>query len=105
MRGDVWSIAGSGYASKPRPAVIVQSNESDVFDSSIVCLLTSQNYPDARTRVRILPNEENGLDRECFVMADKVLAVKKSSFGGLIGHLSVADMEQVDLALKFALGL
>ena len=26
MRGEVWTVAGSGYASKPRPAVVVQSD-------------------------------------------------------------------------------
>lgn len=26
MRGEVWTVAGPGYASKPRPAVVVQSD-------------------------------------------------------------------------------
>ena len=28
-RGDVWTVSGTGYAGKPRPAVIVQDDRFD----------------------------------------------------------------------------
>ena len=33
-RGEVWTIAGEGYAGKPRPAVIVQDDRFDATDRS-----------------------------------------------------------------------
>ena len=32
IRGEIWTVAGGVYASKPRPAVIVQD---DLFDSTL----------------------------------------------------------------------
>ncbi|MGB6767104.1 MAG: type II toxin-antitoxin system PemK/MazF family toxin, partial [Methyloceanibacter sp.] len=32
-RGEVWTIAGEGYAGKPRPAVIVQDDRFDATAS------------------------------------------------------------------------
>ena len=40
-RGEIWTLQADGYASKPRPVVIVQSDAVDRFDSVITCLLTS----------------------------------------------------------------
>lgn len=105
MRGEVWTVAGAGYASKPRPAVVVQSDETDVFESTVICLFTSDTSMEGPTRVRIEPSGENGLDRPCCVMADKVMALKKSSLGRRLGHLPDADIHRLDEALRKALSL
>ncbi len=105
MRGDIWTVAGSGYVSKPRPAVIIQSDDSDTFDSTIVCLLTSDDSSKASTRVHISPNDQNGLKKDCFVMADKIVTLKKSSLGKRLGSLEDEDMNKVDAALRVAIGI
>lgn len=105
MRGEVWTIAGSGYASKPRPAIIVQSDKITNFDSTIACLITSDSSTSGPTRVKLTPSNENGLQRECFAMADKVVAIKRSSLGKKIGILSNDDISKVDDALRAAMGL
>jgi mRNA interferase MazF len=105
MRGDIYSVAGNGYASKPRPAVIIQNDETDSFDSVIICLFTTDTSIDGPTRVSIQANKTNGLTRDCILMTDKVIAVKKSSLKTKIGTLSDKDMLRVDAALKITLGL
>ena len=105
MRGEVWTVAGAGYASKPRPAAVVQSDETDVFESTVICLFTSDTSIEGPTRVRVEPSSENGLDRSCCVMADKVMALKKSSLGRRLGHLSDVDVHRLDEALRKALSL
>ena len=105
MRGDIYSVAGSGYTSKPRPAVIVQSNETDFFDSVIICLFTTDTSIGGPTRVSMQANRTNGLTKDCILMADKVIAVKRSSLRTKIGTLSDEDMMRVDAALKITLGL
>lgn len=43
--------------------------------------------------------------RTSWVMADKILAVRKDELGSLIGKLSDADMIRVSQALRTVLGL
>ena len=105
MRGEIWSVAASGYASKPRPAVVVQNDTTDSFESTIVCLFTTDKSIAGPTRVPIQPDETNGLAKGCIVMADKVITLKKSSLHTKIGELSSADMVKVETALKITLGL
>ena len=50
-RGEIWTLQADGYASKPRPVVIVQSDAVDRFDSVITCLLTSYDSSDIVKRV------------------------------------------------------
>ena len=51
-RGEIWSVAGGVYASKPRPAVILQDDRFDGTDSVTVCPLTSIDVPAPLLRVR-----------------------------------------------------
>ena len=64
-RGEIWTLQADGYASKPRPVVIVQSDAVDRFDSVITCLLTSYDSSDIDTRVRLEQSElrDDGQDR------------------------------------------
>lgn len=48
-RGEIRTLQADGYASKPRPVVIVQSDAVDRFDSVITCLLT-HTIPPTSTR-------------------------------------------------------
>ncbi|MBW3081854.1 type II toxin-antitoxin system PemK/MazF family toxin [Bifidobacterium phasiani] len=104
-RGEIWSVAGRGYASKPRPVLVVQSDGTlPSYDSVVVCLLTSVERDDA-CRVRIEDLPETGLRRASWVMADKILAVRKDELGSRIGKLPDADMTRVSRALRTVLGL
>lgn len=105
MRGEVWTVAGSGYASKPRPAVVVQSDDVDTFDSTIVCLFTTDQSISGPMRVPLEPDGANGLAKPCSVMVEKVIAVRKAALGRKIGELSKSDMERISDALRMAMGL
>ena len=84
-RGDVWTCLYEGYASKPRPVLIVQDNAvSGQFGSTVMCLITSFVSDDIPTRVRIAPSPANGLLMTCWnatemIMAVPVSALKKQS--------------------------
>ena len=105
MRGEIWTVCASGYASKPRPAIIVQSDAVEGFESTIVCLLTTDGNIVGPTRIPIAATKVNGLSRDCFAMAEKPLAVKASSLGQRLGMLEEEPLAELDGALKFALGL
>ena len=105
MRGEIWTVRASGYASKPRPAVIVQSDEVEGFDSTIVCLFTTEDSICAPTRVKATPTEENGLSQTCWIMAEKPIAIKKSTLGIRTGTLDSETLSELDAALRIVLEL
>lgn len=105
MHGEIWTVCASGYASKPRPAVIVQSDEVEGFDSTIVCLFTTDDSISAPTRVKATPTEENGLSQTCWIMAEKPIAIKKSTLGMKIGALDSKTLAELDSTLRIVLEL
>lgn len=107
-RGDLVYVAAKGpYTSKPRPAVVVQSNAAlGLRESVTVCLLTGQLAEAPLARVRIEPSALNGLAKPSDVMADKIITVPAERLPGpAFGRLSVAELRELDRALRFWLDL
>ena len=99
MRGEIWTLRDGTYASKARPAVVVQSELDHSFGSVILCLFTSYESGHISTRVKIEPNAENGLTKISFVMTEKLLAVDKKMLGEKVGCLTVEQMIEVSRQL------
>ncbi len=107
-RGDLVTVAAKGpYTAKPRPALVVQASETLPHrDSVTLCLLTADLIDAPLFRVRIEPDAANGLREPSDVMADKVLTVPRSVVSPeAFGRLGEAELERVDQALRFWLGL
>lgn len=104
-RGEIWTVQGSSYASKPRPVLIVQSDEVSGFDSTVLCLITSFESEGIPTRVAIEPSPENGLRKRSWVMTDKIYSSRKDELGERLGTLTAAEMKQVSTELAKVLGL
>lgn len=104
-RGELWVGMGAGYASKPRPMLVVQSDLIDSFESAVVCLITSDELEGALTRVKVEPSPSNGLMRSSWVMTDKLFSFKPTQFRERIGELTDGEMEQVSEQLRRVLGL
>lgn len=107
-RGDLVTVAAKGpYTGKPRPALVIQASETLPYrDSVTVCLLTTDLIDAPLFRVRIEPAAGNALARASDVMADKVLTVPREVLSAKpFGRLGAADLDRVDAALRFWLGL
>ena len=105
-RGQVWILAGGAdYAGKPRPAVIVQSDDFDETKSVVVCLLTGDETEAPLFRIPVEPSESNGLRLASRVMVDKIAAVPRSKLGKQAGELSDSDMVRLNRAVISFLGL
>ena len=105
-RGEIWTVAGGpGYAGKPRPAVILQDDRFDATDSVTLCPITSDATDLPLFRIPIEPDPENGLQRRCRAMADKIMTVRRSRLGRRIGLMSSNDMVRIDRAAIVFLGL
>ena len=94
-RGEIWTFLDDGYASKARPVVIVQWELGDVFDSVVLCLLTTYNSELLPTRVKIEPTNLNGLKSTSFVMTDKIVSVARKELGRRVGVLTDNQMHEI----------
>jgi len=105
-RGEIWTVAGSGaYTGKPRPAVIIQDDRFDATNSITVCPLTSDPTEASLIRVRVEPNDRNGLRSSSHLMADKITTVPKTKLGARIGRLDDKHLSQLNRAILVFLGL
>ncbi len=105
-RGEIrTAAAGSGYAGKPRPVVIVQDDRFDATDSVTVCAFTSDPTDAPLFRLPVTPDDVNGLRESSRVMVDKVTTVPRSKLGQQVGRLSDEDTVRLGRALLVFLGL
>jgi mRNA interferase MazF len=104
-RGEVWTISGTGYAGKPRPAVIIQSNQFDATASITVCIFTTNPAEAPLARLVVEPSERNGLRATSRLMADKITTIPKERLGEHIGQLDDVDMVRLNRAIMVFLGL
>lgn len=105
-RGEVWTAAaGSGYAGKPRPVVIVQDDRFDATGSVTVCAFTTDPTAAPLFRLRVEPDELNELRVPSSLMVDKLTTVPRSKLGAYVGRLSDEDMVRLGRAVLVFLGL
>ncbi len=81
-RGEIWTVsAGRSYASKPRPAVIVQDDRFDATASITVCVFTTEETDAPLIRLAVEPDVDNGLRAGSWLMVDKLTTVAKAKLG------------------------
>lgn len=106
-RGDVVLIADRGagdHAGTPRPAVVVQSDLFAGTRSLIVCPLTTEGRDAPLLRVAVTPGPALPLAAPCWVMVEKITAIRRDRARGTVGRLSREEMLALDRALAVVLG-
>ena len=98
-------VSGSGYAGKPRPAVIVQDDRFDATASVTICVFTTDDTEAPLFRISVGPSEGNGLRSESRLMADKITTVPKECLGERVGRLDDQDVVRLNRAILVFLGL
>jgi mRNA interferase MazF len=99
-RGDIWTVAGGkDYAGKPRPVVIVQDDSFDATDSITICAFTTDETDAPLFRLRVQPNERNGLRAASRLMVDKITTVPKIKVGAHVGRLDDEDILRLNQAV------
>lgn len=105
-RGEIWTpAAGSGYAGKPRPVVIVQDDRFDATDSVTVCAFTTDPTEAPLLRLPVTPDDLNGLREPCSLMVDKITTVPRRKIGERVGRLADEDMVRLGRAVVVFFGL
>jgi mRNA interferase MazF len=105
-RGEIWTVAGGGaYTGKPRPCVIVQDDAFEATHSITICAFTSDPTEAPLFRVRVEPDEVNGLTSLSTLMVDKITTVPKDKIGRRVGQLRDEDLLRLNQAMIVFLGL
>ncbi len=104
-RGDIVIVAASGDYSKPRPAVVVQSDGMPAHHPSVVvCQMTGTMSEASDFRITLEPTVANGLRLTCQIMADKPTTVKVVHISRIVGRLTSEEVFRLDRTLGAVLG-
>jgi len=105
-RGEIWTAAaGSGYAGKPRPVVIIQEDLFDATASVTVCAFTTDETDAPLFRIPVDADEETGIRQPSRLMVDKITTVPRGKLGERVGRLSDDDMARLARSVVVFLGL
>lgn len=101
----MWTVAGGVYASKPRPAVIIQDDVFDLTESVTVVPLTTALTDAPLLRLRVAAGGVAGLAQDSDVMVDKLTTVRRSNVQARAGRLSSQQMVELERLLLTFLGM
>ncbi|HQS02349.1 MAG: growth inhibitor PemK [Halothiobacillus sp. 24-54-40] len=104
-RGDLLGIVLQGDFGKPRPALIIQSDQFDTLGTLTVLLLTSTLIDAPLLRVTLTPNAQNGLQKVSQVMIDKAMTIRRDKLGTVFGTLGSEHLLQINRSLAVFLGI
>ena len=105
MRGDFVTVAMQGDFGKPRPALVIQSDQFDEHASLTVLPLTSMLVEAPLLRVTVQPSQHNGLQSASQVMIDKALTIKRDKVGAPFGQIEPDKLIEVERCLAVFLGI
>ena len=102
-RGEVWLVAGGVYASKPRPALIVQDDRFET-DSVTVCPFTTTDVDAPLLRLPVPADATSGITQPSFLMIDKLTTVRRSNVAQRVGALAPAQLTEFERRALVFLG-
>ena len=104
-RGDFVTIAIQGDFGKPRPALVIQSDQFSAHATVTVLLVSSALVNAPLLRVTVQPGEKNGLQKPSQVMIDKAMTVKRDKLGKTFGAAGDEAMLEVGRCLAVFMGI
>lgn len=99
------TVAGGVYASKPRPAVVIQDDLFSGTDSVTVCPFTTVEVDAPLLRLAISADAGSGISSDSIAMVDKVTTVRRDNLGEVVGHLTAVQMLELERRIVVFLGL
>ena len=102
-RGEIWLVAGGVYASKPRPALILQDDRFET-DSVTVCPFTTTDVDAPLLRLPIPADATSGILQPSFLMIDKLTTVRRSNVGERVGTLTPSQLTEFERRALVFLG-
>lgn len=104
-RGDFVTITLQGDFGKPRPALVIQSNQFDEHATVSVLLVSATLVEAPLLRVTVQPDMHNGLQKPSQVMIDKIMTVRRDKLGNPFGAASDEVMLKIGRCVAVFLGI
>jgi mRNA interferase MazF len=104
-RGDLVTVAMPGDFGKPRPALVVQSDQFEATATLTTLLLSGTLVEAPLIRLTVHPTPGNGLRKPSQIMVDKAMTVKRDRLGEPFGRLDDETMISVNRSLALFFGL
>jgi mRNA interferase MazF len=106
-RGAIVVVAARGaYTGKPRPALVVQSDQFNPTHSSVtICPMTTDCVDAPLFRLTVPPGSRTGLKKVTQVMIDKIVSIPRVAIREEIGECDTRELEVVDEGLRRWLAL
>lgn len=101
-RGDVYWAQFPAPVGK-RPVVLVSRDEAYAIKTRVTVVAVTRTVRGIPTEVRVGPSE--GLPKVGVANADEVVTIPRTTLRDRIATLSSAKLDEIDAALRFALGL
>lgn len=104
-RGDFVTVAMQGDFGKPRPALVIQSDQFNEHTTVTVLPVTSTLVAAPLLRVTVQPTPESGLQKPSQVMVDKAMTMKRDKVGPAFGRIDADVLVEIERCLAVFLGI
>ncbi len=104
-RGDFVTVAMPGDFGKPRPALVIQSDQFSEHTTVTVLPVTSTLVAAPLLRVTVEPTPESGLQKPSQVMVDKAMTMKRDKVGPAFGRIDADVLVEIERCLAVFLGI
>ncbi|GAP72788.1 type II toxin-antitoxin system PemK/MazF family toxin [Candidatus Symbiothrix dinenymphae] len=104
-RGEIWTVRWTGLVSKPRSALVIQSEKYLQTSTGILALITSENAPFPDVRLLVAADEYNGLLHDSYICLDKLMAIPLTNIDKRLGLVSPEILHEIDMKLTKILGI
>ena len=99
------TVAMQGDFGKPRPALVIQSDQFNEHATVTVLPVTSMLVAAPLLRITVHPSPANGLQKPSQVMVDKAMTVKSDKVGPAFGRIGAETLVEVERCLAVFLGI
>ena len=104
-RGDFVTVAMQGDFGKPRPALVIQSDQFSEHTTVTVLPVTSTLVAAPLLRVTVQPTPESGLQKPSQVMVDKAMTMKRDKVGPAFGRIDADVLVEIERCWAVFLGV
>lgn len=80
---------------KTRPCLIISPDEMNENLATVMIAPLTSKFRDIPTRIKIVPNEANGLKEESYIVLDQIRTISKERLGDKTGVISDLQAMQV----------
>lgn len=99
------TVAMQGDFGKPRPALVIQSDQFSEHTTVTVLPVTSTLVAAPLLRVTVQPTPESGLQKPSQVMVDKAMTMKRDKVGPAFGRIDADVLVEIERCLAVFLGV